>query len=239
MRRPDGPGGVTQAALASEGARRRAAEAAVSEIEDGMVVGLGTGATATLALEALARRVADGLRVAGIATSERTATLATRLGVPLTSFARHRRIDLTIDGADEVELGTLDLVKGLGGALLHEKIVAAASRRMLVVVDEAKLVDRLGTRAPLPIEIVPFGHEATLERLEEVGAAPTLRGGTAPFVTDGGHFIADCRTGPIADAHALDRRLKAIVGVVETGLFLGLASRVLVGTPDGVRVLDR
>ena len=230
---------MTQAAPAAEAARRRAAEAAVAEVEDGMVVGLGTGATAALALEALARRVADGLRVAGIPTSERTAALATRLGVPLTSFAAHRRIDLTIDGADEVELGTLDLVKGLGGALLHEKIVAAASRRMLVVVDEAKLVDRLGTRAPLPVEIVRFGHEATLGRLEEAGVAPTLRGGAVPFVTDGGHFIADCRTGPIADARGLDTRLKAVVGVVETGLFLGLASRILAGTPDGVRVLDR
>lgn len=230
---------MTQAALAAEAARRRAAEAAVAEVEDGMVVGLGTGAAAALAVEALARRIADGLHVAGIPTSERTAALATRLGVPLTTFATHRRIDLTIDGADEVELGTLDLVKGLGGALLHEKIVAAASRRMLVVVDEAKLVDRLGRHAPLPVEIVPFGHQATLERLDEAGGAPTLRGGTAPFVTDSGHFIADCRTGPIADAHALDTRLKAIVGVVETGLFLGLASRVLVGTPEGVRVLDR
>jgi ribose 5-phosphate isomerase A len=233
---------VTSAgALAIEEARRRAAEAAAAEVEDGMVVGLGTGATAALAIEALARRIAGGLRVAGIPTSERMAALATRLGVPLTSFAAHRRIDLTIDGADEVEIGSLDLVKGLGGALLREKIVAAASRRMLVVVDEAKLVERLGTREPLPVEIVPFGHEATLERLERAGAAPTLRGAGAgaPFRSDGGHFIADCRTGPIADAAVLEARLHGIVGVVETGLFLGLATRVVVGTADGVRVLDR
>src|SRR5260370_15577985 len=129
-----------------------------------MLLGLGSGSTSEFALEALARRVAQGLHIAAIPTSERTGALARRLGVPLTSFAEHRRIDLTIDGADEVERGTLNLIKGLGGALLHEKIVAAASTRMIVSVDRSKLVARLGTRGPLPVEIVSFGLQTVLDR---------------------------------------------------------------------------
>jgi ribose 5-phosphate isomerase A len=221
-------------------AKRLAARAAVAEVESGMVVGLGSGSTALLALEALAERVAGGLHVAGIPTSERTAEAARRLGVPLTSFAEHRRIDLAIDGADEVELGTLNLIKGLGGSLLREKIVAVASDRLIVIVDDGKLVDRLGQRSPLPVEIVPFGSERTIERLADAGGAPVLRlSGNQPFVSDGGHYIADCRFGEIADPAALERRLRAIVGVVETGLFIGIASRVLVGTATGVKVLER
>jgi ribose 5-phosphate isomerase A len=220
--------------------KRQAAEAAVAEVEDGMVLGLGTGSTAELAIEALAARVAAGLRVVGLPTSERTAALARRLGVPLADFATHPRIDLTIDGADEVEPGSLALIKGRGGALLREKIVAAASRRMLVVVDQAKLVDHLG-RGPLPVEVVAFGWQATLARLEALGVRPSLR--RAPdgnsFVTDGGNHVADCGAGAIADPEALDHRLRAIVGVVETGLFLGLATRVVAATSDGIRILDR
>ncbi len=134
--------------------KRAAAVRAVAEIEDGMVLGLGTGSTAAFAIEALAARVEKGLRIVGIATSEKTAILARRLGVPLTSFAEHRHIDLTIDGADQVEHRTLHLIKGSGGALLHEKIVASASNRMIAVVDETKLVDRLGRATLLPVEIV-------------------------------------------------------------------------------------
>lgn len=220
--------------------KRAAAEAAVALVEDGMVVGLGTGSTAAFALEALAARVAKGLRVAGVPTSAATAALARRLGVPLTGFAAHRRLDLAIDGADEVERGTLDLIKGLGGALLHEKIVAAASRRFVVIADGTKLVDRLGEHAPLPVEIVPFGMEATLERLTDAGLAPALRrtgDSGEPFRTDGGHAIADCRTGTIADPAALDRRLRAMVGVVDSGLFIGMAAEAFVGMTQGVRRL--
>jgi ribose 5-phosphate isomerase A len=224
-------------------AKRRAAAAAVAEVEAGMVLGLGSGSTAELALAALAARVArEGLRVVGIPTSRRTAALARRLGLRLSSFAAHRRIDLTIDGADQVELGTLDLVKGLGGALLREKIVAAASRRVLVVVDSGKLVDRLGGRTPLPVEVVAFGWQATLERLAGTGAEPELRLAPRgkPFRTDGGNHVADCRFAGDLDAAELERRLAGVVGVVETGLFVGLASRVIVGATDGgVRVLDR
>jgi ribose 5-phosphate isomerase A len=220
--------------------KRLAAEAAVAEVEDGMVLGIGTGSTAAFAIEALAGRVAEGLRVVGIPTSEQTAKLARERGIALTSFAEHRRIDMTIDGADEVEIGSLNLIKGLGGALLREKIVASASGRMAVIIDEGKLVQRLGSRAPVPVEIVPFGCEVTLEHLAGIQGRPTLRmAGEAPFRTDGGHHIADCAFGEIADPAGLERRLAMLTGVVESGLFIGIASRVFVGTSDGVRVLDR
>jgi ribose 5-phosphate isomerase A len=220
--------------------KRLAAEAAVAEVEDGMVLGIGTGSTAAFAIEALAKRVAQGLRVVGIPTSERTAELARERGITLTSFAEHRRIDMTIDGADEVEIGSLNLIKGLGGALLREKIVASASKRMVVIVDEGKLVERLGSRAPVPVEIVPFGSEVTLDRLAAMQGRPALRmAGETPFLTDGGHHIADCAFGEIEDAADLERRLAMLTGVVESGLFIGIASRVFAGTGSGVRVLDR
>jgi ribose 5-phosphate isomerase A len=220
--------------------KRRVAEAAAAEVEDGTVLGLGTGSTAELFLHALGRRVTGGLRVAGVPTSERTASLARSLGIPLTDLAAHPRLDLTIDGADEVEPGALALVKGLGGALLREKIVASASRHMLVICDDTKLVAHLG-RGPMPIEIVAFGWQATLARLEEAGARPTLRLGHdgTPFVTDGGNHIADCRLGPIADPALADQRLRSVVGVVETGLFVGIADAALVASADGVRRLER
>lgn len=216
-----------------------AAEAAVAEVEDGTIVGLGTGSTAAMAVDALGARVADGLRIQAISTSERTARQAERVGIPLTDFTQHPRIDLTIDGADEVEIGTLAMIKGLGGALLREKIVAAASRRMIVIVDEAKLVSRLGTRAPVPVEIVAFGAPATLQHLADIGVAPGLRMvGAEPYRTDGGNLIADCACGPITDPHGLEARLVRVVGVVETGLFLNLASRIVIGTATGVRYRD-
>jgi ribose 5-phosphate isomerase A len=220
--------------------KRLAAAAAVAEVEDGMVLGLGSGSTAAFAVDALAARVAKGLDVVAIPTSERTAAQARGLGIRLTSFAEHRRIDRTIDGADEVEIGTLNLIKGRGGALLREKIVASASDRMVVVVDDGKLVERLGQRAPVPVEIVAFGWQVTLDRLADLGARPALRVvGDEPFRTDSGNHIADCRFGEIGDAADLERRLAAITGVVESGLFVGLAMRVVVGTRSGMRVLER
>ena len=220
--------------------KRAAAERAVAEVEDGMVLGLGSGSTASFAIAALAARVAAGLRVVGIPTSERSAALARRLGVPLSSFAEHRRIDLTIDGADRVERGTLNLVKGLGGALLREKIVASASDRMIVVIDESKLVDRLDERTYLPIEIVAFGWQTVVDRLAALGCAPRLRQtGDAPFMTDGGNYVADCVFGALPDPAALDARLSAVVGVVETGLFIGMASKIVVGRTTGVEVIER
>ena len=218
--------------------KRAAAEAAVELVQDGMIIGLGTGSTAAFAVDALARRLRQGLKFQGIATSERTAARAMAAGIALTSFAAHRQIDLTIDGADEVERGTLNLIKGGGGALLREKIVAAASRRLAIVADGSKLVDRLG--AAVPVEVVAFGIEATQAAVEALGAEPRLRltaAGT-PFVTDGGNRILDCRFGPIPDPARLEERIGRIVGVVESGLFIGRASSVFVADSAGVRRFD-
>jgi ribose 5-phosphate isomerase A len=229
------PSGADRDAL-----KRAAAEAAVELVEDGMVVGLGTGSTAAFAVEALAHRHAQGLRFVGIATSQRTAAQASAAGIPLTSFSEHPQIDLTIDGADEVERGTLNLIKGLGGALLREKIVANASHRLAIIVDGAKLVDKLGAQAPVPVEVVTFGLEPTQASLGALGASTRLRpsptGGA--FVTDSGNHIVDCSFGPIADPARLEERIKRIVGVVESGLFIGRAGLVFVADAAGVHRLD-
>jgi ribose 5-phosphate isomerase A len=224
----------------SERQKRAAAARAVELVMPDMVLGLGSGSTANFVLEALAARVAQGLRVVGIPTSQRTEVRARQLGLTLTDFAAHRHIDLTLDGADEVERETLSLIKGRGGALLREKIVASASARMVAVVDETKLVDRLGTRVPLPVEVVPFGWQVTLDRLSESGATPTLRrAGDTPFVTDGGNYIADCAFPGIADPATLQVQLAAVTGVVESGLFIGLAEMVVIGGKFGVEILER
>ena len=218
-----------------------AAAAAVAMVEDGMVVGLGTGSTAAFALGFLGRRVAEGLRIVGIPTSEKSEREARRQGIPVSTLADHVRIDVTIDGADEVVVATLGLVKGGGGALLREKIVASASERLVIVVDETKVVNRLGVRSLVPVEVVPFGWEATARRLQSLVASLARRTSTEgpPFVTDGGHYILDCAFGGIEDPEGLQRQLDGTVGVVEHGLFLGLATRVIVGGPQGVRVIDR
>ena len=225
----------------SDSLKRQAADAAVEHVRDGMVLGLGTGSTAALMIEALGRRVRAGLRVVGIPTSERSGALAKERGIEVVDFSTHPRIDLTIDGADEVHTGTLDLIKGLGGALLREKIVASASRRMIVIVDGGKLVPALGTKAPLPVEVVAFGWQATALTLQDMGMEATLRTGDdqAPFRTDGGNVILDCRFDGIADPAVLQARLKAVTGVVETGLFIGLATTVIAGTENGLQTLER
>jgi ribose 5-phosphate isomerase A len=210
--------------------KREAAEAAAARVEDGMVVGLGTGSTAAFAIAALIRRVGEGLRMLGIPTSERSAAQARAGGITLTDFAANPHIDLTIDGADQVDTGSLDLIKG--------KIVAAASDRLLIVVDEAKLAERLAL--PVPVEVTPFGWEATAAHIGRLGGVPVLRmAGEKAYMTDGSGLILDCAFGPIADAAALDRGLREIVGVVETGLFIGRAEAVLVAGTDGVRELTR
>lgn len=217
--------------------KRAAAARAIEEVEDGMVVGLGSGSTAEIAVELLAAR---RLRIVGVPTSQRTAQLARGLGLALATLDEHPQLDLAIDGADQVERGTLNLVKGLGGALLREKIVASAARRMIVVVDDSKLVDRLGGRTPLPVEIVAYGWRSTLDRLERAGLHPTVRGGVGrPFVTDGGNHIADCSIARIDDPARLERELSSLVGVIECGLFIGLASRVIVAGARGVEVIER
>ncbi len=220
--------------------KKEAAESAVAQVQDGMIVGLGTGSTAWFAVEAVGRRVAAGLRIVGIPTSEYTQEHARSLGIPLSTLAENPRIDLTIDGADEVELDTLNLIKGGGGALLREKIVASNTTRLVIVVDETKLVEHLGA-FPLPVEVVPFGWQTTAQKIANVGAAPVLRTGPdgKPYVTDGGHYILDCRFGPITSPRALDGRLNGVVGVVEHGLFVGMASEVIVAGAGGVRELTR
>ena len=219
--------------------KRRAAEAAVDRVEDGMVLGLGTGSTVRYAIERLGRRVAEGWELAGVPTSRATAELARELQIPLTTLDEHPSLDLTIDGADEVD-PRLDLIKGLGGALLREKIVAAASEAFLVVVDEGKAVEGLGGRAPLPVEVLPFGARRTRSRLEALGCEPTLRrAGEAPFRTDNGNYMIHCRFEGIADPRELAGRLKEIPGVIEHGLFLEMADAVFVGTAAGVKEMGR
>jgi ribose 5-phosphate isomerase A len=220
----------------------KAAEAALSHVEDGMRLGIGTGSTAEEFVRLLAEKVANGFRIEGVPTSERTARLCLELGVPLKSLDELPELDLTIDGADEVD-HHLRLIKGGGGALLREKIVAAASARMIVIADETKLVDTLG-KFPLPIEVNPFGLAATRIAIEKLASSLGLTGelalrglGKETFTTDGGHFILDASFGRIPDAEALASQLNAIPGVVEHGLFINLASSAVIAGPAGVRML--
>jgi ribose 5-phosphate isomerase A len=219
--------------------KRAAAERAVAEVRSGMVVGLGSGSTSEIVVELLGAKVAAGLSIVGVPTSERTRRLALKLGIPLSDLDAHPQIDLAIDGADQVEQGTLNLVKGLGGALLREKIVAASARRMIVTVDSVKLVAKLGGQTSLPVEIASFGWSSTMARLTAAGHRPTLRTSEGrAFVTDGGNHIADCSIVSIADPRKLEAELHALPGVMETGLFIGMASKVIVGGPQGVEELD-
>ncbi|MFC3164334.1 ribose-5-phosphate isomerase RpiA [Ciceribacter thiooxidans] len=221
----------------------KAAAAALEHVRDGMRLGIGTGSTAEEFVRLLAEKVSAGLRVEGVPTSERTARLCVELGVPLKSLDELPELDLTIDGADEVD-GRLRLIKGGGGALLREKIVAAASQRMIVIADESKVVDTLG-HFPLPIEINPFGQAATLIAIEKTASRLGLSGelkmrasGDGLFKTDGGHFIVDASFGRIPDAEALARELNSIPGVVEHGLFINLATLAIIAGPAGARVLE-
>jgi ribose 5-phosphate isomerase A len=228
-----------------EAQKRAAAATAVEFVRSGMRLGLGTGSTARPFVELLGERVRGGLRVVGVPTSEATRRDAERWGIPLTTLDEIPALDLTVDGADEIA-PDLTLIKGGGGALLREKIVASASARMVVIADESKCVPVLG-KFPLPIEVVPFGLKATRHAVEQavnaVGAAGPVRlrrdkDGHA-FVTDGGHWILDASLGRIVDPKALGDRLAAIAGVVEHGLFVGLAQTAVIAGPSGVRVVER
>jgi ribose 5-phosphate isomerase A len=228
---------VTEGAPA-DAARLDAARRAVDLVRDGMVLGLGSGVTASAAVREIGRWLAAGRLsdIAGIPTSTATRDLAREVGIPLTDLSAHPHIDLTIDGADEVTPAG-DLIKGLGGALLREKIVAVNSRRLVIVVDQAKLVLRLGDRTPLPVEVVPFGWNTHLDLLRELGAEPVLRtrrDEEVPFVTDDGHYILDAWfPGGIGDPRALVDVLAGRAGIVETGLFLGMSPEVGVGRGEG------
>jgi ribose 5-phosphate isomerase A len=223
----------------SESAAAALAEHALVYVRPGQVVGLGTGQAATAFVHALGRRVRAGLSVIGIPTSETTAMLARSLGIPLASLEDSPSIDVTMDGADEVDEG-LDLIKGYGGALVREKIVAAASRLLVILVGRDKLVPVLGSRGKLPVEVIPFALGLCRRRLAENGYTPVLRmQGPTPFVTDNANLILDCTVGPIVDATRLDQRLRAMPGVVGTGLFVGMAHRVLVWDEGRVTTMSR
>lgn len=222
--------------------KQRAAQRAVDHVNSGSVLGLGTGSTMRYALEELARRLADGRlhSIVGIPTSEQTAQLAQRLDIPLTSLADHPELDLAIDGADEID-PQLNLIKGLGGALLREKIVESAARSLIIIADSSKMVSQLGSRAPLPVEVIPFATPVVLRRLTLLGGNAVLRctADGLPFVTDEDNYILDYHCGPIPDPAWLDRTLLSIPGVVEHGLFLGMADIALIADEDDIRVLTR
>ncbi|MFI5271521.1 MAG: ribose-5-phosphate isomerase RpiA [Ktedonobacterales bacterium] len=225
-----------------------AAQAAVASIPEGAVVGLGTGSTADLMLRALAARVRQGLSVTGVASSDATRDAATALGIRLAALDDVQALTCSIDGADEVTLPQLNLIKGRGGALLREKLVATASRFRIVIVDVTKLVPVLASGHPVPVEVVPFGWRHTAGRLVALGARPVLRPAgaagagdavAAPFVTDCGNYILDCAFAPLYQPEPLAAALKAVVGVVEHGIFIGMTDRVYAGGPDGVQVFGR
>lgn len=225
--------------------KRLAAARALEDVRDGMKLGLGTGSTAKHFVELLGERVRAGLNVIGVPTSEATRADAIRCGVALTTLDDIDRLDLTVDGADEID-PALNLIKGGGGALLREKIVAAASDRMIVIADDTKWVDTLG-RFPLPIEVIPFGLAATRRGIDKAFAQCSVSGQMVVrkakdghvFVTDGGHWIVDAHLGQITDAPRLAGLLTSIPGVVEHGLFVGLASTAVLASPQGIRVVER
>jgi ribose 5-phosphate isomerase A len=221
-----------------EAAKRHAGYEAAEYVEDGMVIGLGSGSTVYHALAAISAKVRQGLNIRGVPSSRQTERWARRLGIPLTTLDEHPELDLTIDGADEVD-PNLNLIKGRGGALVREKILAYASRRLIIVVDWTKLVPVLGTRTELPVEVVPFGWKRVELALAEFGCQPRLRfRGDRPYRSDNGNFIIDCRFSEIREPYALEADIKRLPGVVDCGLFLGLTSLVIIGEPAGFRVLS-
>jgi ribose 5-phosphate isomerase A len=218
--------------------KEAAARASLRFVHDGAIVGLGSGSTATDVVRLLGERVRAGLKIRGIPTSRQTGELATALGIPLTTFGQIQEIDVTIDGADEFD-PQLSLIKGGGGALLHEKVVAWASRQLVIVADSSKRVPVLGS-FPVPIEVIAFAEPLVKRRVEAIGASVQLRQSNGrPFVTDEGHHILDCRFGQIPDATALARKLSDMPGVVEHGLFINMASIVLVARGNEVTELHR
>lgn len=221
--------------MANENEKQAAAEASLRFVKEGQIVGLGTGSTAAFAVELIGERVKAGLKIKGIPTSDRTQELAESLGIPLTTLEENPQLDITIDGADEFDPG-LHLIKGGGGALLREKIIASASRQMVVIADSSKQVPVLGA-FPLPVEVVPFGEAVVVRKIQALGATVKRRiahdGG--PYKTDQGNYILDCSFGQIPDPPALARQLDSMTGVMDHGLFINLATVVLVGKAGGVQ----
>lgn len=222
--------------------KQRAAEQGASLVKSGMVLGLGSGTTATLVVQAIGRRLREGTlqNVIGVPSSSGIAAVARESGVPLTTLDEHPVLDLDLDGADEVD-PHLHLIKGLGGALLWEKVVATASRQVVILADDTKLVDRLGQKAPLPVEVIPFGWRTHVPFIESLGGKPVLRteADGRPFVTDEGNYILHCRFDEMPDPVGLEARLLGRAGIVGTGLFLGVAHQVIIGRADRVEVRTR
>jgi ribose 5-phosphate isomerase A len=222
--------------------KQRAGEAVIEFIQSNMVVGLGTGSTADCFHVALARAIKSGklVGIRGVPTSRRAEVHANELGIPLATLAQCPHPDVTVDGADEVA-PNLDLIKGLGGALLREKIVAQNSKKLIIIADSSKTVDVLGTRSPVPVEVATFGHETQPAFLRSLGCEPVLRlrSDGSPFVTDNSNYIYDCKFPRIDDPRALERSLKSRAGIVDSGLFLGIASLAIIATDNDVRQLKR
>lgn len=218
--------------------KEQAAEAAIVHVKSGMVVGLGSGSTASIAIKLLGEKVRDGMSIIGIPTSRDSEILGRSVGIEIGTLKDHPVVDVTIDGADEVD-SKLNLVKGLGGALVREKIVASATKLEVIVVDDSKLVDFICQKAPLPVEVVRFAYESTMARLERLKCKPTLRmrDGEA-FVTDNGNYTVDCRFERIGDPADMERTINNIPGVVDNGLFVGLAHKVVVASKEGVRTIE-
>ena len=218
--------------------KQHAAEAAVEYVKDGMIVGLGTGSTAEFAVKKLGERVRDGLAIRGIPTSDVTKVQAEEEGIPLIDFSETMYIDLTIDGADEIDVN-LNMIKGGGAALLREKIVASASKEEIIIVSHEKFVKQLGS-FPLPVEVIPFGWQVIFNQLETLGGSPDLRLKQGqPLLTDQGNYIIDCRFRQIIDASQLEQRLNMIPGVVENGLFTGLCTRMIMAEGEKIVVKER
>jgi ribose 5-phosphate isomerase A len=224
-----------------EDLKRQAGERAAELVTDGMKVGLGTGSTVHYTLLALGRRVKEeGLDIVGVPTSISTERTSQEVGIPLGNLDELGRLDITIDGADEVD-PHLNLIKGLGGALVREKIVAAHTREMVIIVDSSKMVEVLGTRSPLPVEVFKMGHKRLHSALADLGCAPALRMADDgdPFVSDNGNHIYDCRFERIPRPHDLEMEINNVIGVVENGLFLDMATRVVVASSSGVFIKER
>jgi len=203
-----------------------------------MVLGLGTGSTTRLAVDEIGKLVKDGYHLVGVPTSIETERQARSLNIPLSTLEEVGELDLTIDGADEVD-PHFRLIKGLGGALLREKMVAHYSKKEVIIVDSSKVVDVLGVKTPLPVEVVQFGHRRTMRALEDLGSTAALRGGDRPFVTDNGNYIYDLKFADIRDPERTGSEIASIPGVVEHGLFIGLATSVVIGTENGAVIRKR
>ncbi len=235
---------MSEQGLSQNELKRQAARFALSQyIQSGMIVGLGSGSTAEIFVEELAREVGKGNlhNITGVATSDKVETMARTFGLSVAKLDDVPGIDVTIDGADEIEPVSFALTKGRGGALLHEKLVAVASKLEIIIADESKLVTALGEKMPIPVEVIPFGWQHTAARIQALGAQPTMRvrDNGSFYLTDSSNYILDCHFGPIGDPAGLSMTLKGIVGVVEHGIFLGIAARVIIAAQSGVYEVTR